>query len=77
MTPIEKATEIINKIFNAQHVDDRAKMICLSTYVIAESMVNEVIGIIEQWMYIDLFEANENMQYWQEVKKEILKLKSE
>lgn len=77
MTPKEKATEIINKIFNAQHVDDRAKMICLSTYVIAESMVNEVIGIIEQWMYIDLFEANENMQYWQEVKKEILKLKSE
>lgn len=77
MTPKEKAIEIINKTFNAQHVDDRAKMICLSTYVIAESMVDEVMGVIEQWGYIDLFEANENMEYWREVKKEILNQKSE
>ena len=66
--PKEKAKEIIGKIFDLQHVDDRAKMICLSTSKIAELFCDEMIEELSR----ESADDSQSVEYWQEVKIEVL-----
>ncbi len=65
MTPKDKAKEIINKVFELQHVDDRAKMICLSSQSIAEYIVTEIQSQAKHWGVVSV------KLYWDEVLKEV------
>ena len=65
--PKEKAKQIIGKIFYLQHIDDRAKMICLSTTKIAELLCDEMIEELSR----ESSEDSQAVQYWQEVKTEV------
>lgn len=51
-TPKEKAEEIIKEIFRQQHVDDSAKMICISTPRIAEYMVEQILKTAFFWKMV-------------------------
>jgi hypothetical protein len=62
--PNEKANEIISKIFDLQHTDDRAKMICLSTPKIAELLCNEMIEELER----ESADESQSVEYWKDVK---------
>lgn len=42
MNPKDKAKELIKQVFDLQHTDDRAKMICLSTPKIAIQMCEQI-----------------------------------
>lgn len=65
--PKEKAKQIIRKIFDLQHVDDRAKMICLSTTKIAELFCDEMIEELSRESSND----SQAVEYWNEVKVEV------
>ena len=65
--PKEKAKQIIRKIFGLQHIDDRAKMICLSTIKIAELLCNEMIEELSR----EGSDDSQAVQYWEEVKIEV------
>ena len=65
MTPKMKAKEIINAVFEMQHVDDSAKMICLSTPKIAEYIVSEIQKQAENWGVVSV------KAYWNQVMDEV------
>jgi hypothetical protein len=65
--PKEKAKEIIRKIFDLQHVDDRAKMISLSTSKIAELFCDEMI----EELLRESADDSCSIEYWEEVKIEV------
>jgi hypothetical protein len=66
--PKEKAKQIIGKVFDLQHVDDRAKMICLSTPKIAEFICDEMIEELSR----EGADDSCAIDYWQEVKTAVL-----
>lgn len=68
--PKEKAKQIIGKIFDLQHVDDRAKMICLSTTKIAELFCDEMIEELSRESSDDSHDS-QAVEYWNEVKVEV------
>lgn len=68
MKASEKAKEIVQKIFNEQHSDDKAILIMISTKQIALILVDE---LIEQ--FTNKCCEHQNRIYWGDVKKEIQK----
>jgi hypothetical protein len=80
-SPKQKAEELVSKIFNAQHVDDRAKMICLSTIKIAIICVEEILELDVVWYDIECIEFDhkvrpeQTMEFWEEVLTELKAMK--
>ena len=78
MNPKEKAQDLFRKIFNLQHVDDRAKMICLSTTKIAKLLCDEIVDTaMTGYLLNDSKVAGFQIKmrdYWIKVKYEIEKI---
>jgi hypothetical protein len=76
MKASEKAKEIVQKIFNEQHSDDKAILIMISTKHIALILVDEIINDYSSFRvkpYISFESAMDCKKYWEEVKTEIEK----
>ena len=76
MRPDEKAKELISKVFNEHHVDDRAKMICLSTPKIALFIVDQIeLALTEYGKESgELQNMDSEWRFWDNVKIELNKL---
>ena len=87
MKPKDKAHQIIKAVFDLQHTDDRAKMICLSTPLIAIMICEEAkLAAATALTIVDRRKENQGIDdiidtddilndscvpYWDEVIKEI------